>query len=109
MKALFIFIFTFISIIHNPLLAQAGWEQKSDLPATGRINPISFSIGDKGYFGTGSVNSTRYNDFWEYDPENDTWTQKADVSSVGRTGAVSFAINDRGYVGMGRTSNGLIK
>ena len=108
MKSLIILIFTLISIIHNPLLAQISWEQKSSMPAVGRAYPISFSIGDKGYFGTGGISFTYYKDFWEYDPVTDTWTQKADVSNIGRTGAVSFAINDRGYVGMGTTTNGII-
>jgi hypothetical protein len=53
---------------------------------------VGFSIGSKGYIGTGDNGEggdfqVCYKDFWEYEPETDSWTQKADVGGVGRRGA----------------------
>jgi hypothetical protein len=42
-----------------------------------------------------------YNDFWEYDPSNDTWTRKADVPQQGRTNATGISIGSKGYIGLG--------
>jgi N-acetylneuraminic acid mutarotase len=80
------------------------WIQKSDFGGTSRGNAIGFSIGDKGYIGTGSS----YNkDFWEYDPVTDTWTQKADLPGSGRAWAVGFVIGSKGYVGTGKDSDSM--
>lgn len=40
-----------------------------------RTEAVAFSIGNKGYVGTGSYNSypTPLDDFWEYTPETNTW------------------------------------
>ncbi len=44
---------------------------------------------------------TYYNDFWKYDPSNDSWTQIPNLSSQPRIGAIGFSINNTGYVGLG--------
>jgi hypothetical protein len=51
-----------------------AWSQKTDLPALGRYSPVGFSIGDRGYVGTGATrdSGTAMDDFWEYDPQTDT-------------------------------------
>ena len=77
-----------------------GWTQKTDFGGTARDMAVSFSIGDKGYIGTGYVQ-----DFWEYDPETDSWTQKADFPGALRDDAVGFSINNKGYIGTGRGIN----
>lgn len=62
----------------------------------------AFTIGAKGYIGTGNnPNTGAYNDFWEYDPVSDTWTQKANVPPVPRLRGVGFAANGKGYIGLG--------
>lgn len=72
---------------------------KADLPIS-LANTAGFSIGDKGYIGTGFNGSAR-KDFYEYNPSTDQWTKKADFAGGGRYGAVSFVINGKGYIGSG--------
>jgi len=91
-----------------------SWFQKSDFAGIVRSSAVGFSIGGKGYVGTGYNNSysiythcTR--DFWEYDPITNTWSQKADYAGGDLTNAVGFSIGNRGYVGTGayRGPNGV--
>src|SRR5262249_49592523 len=45
------------------------WTQKADFGGTARYWATGFSIGSKGYIGTGyNVNGTCVKDFWEYTP-----------------------------------------
>jgi len=86
-------------IISLPVIAQ--WSQKSDLPGTERNEAIGFSIGSKGYVGLGRnvfIPYVYYQDFWEYDPANNTWLQKEYFPAAGRISTVGFSIGDKGYV-----------
>ena len=83
----------------------AGWTQKANFGGTARWGAIGFSIGTKGYIGTGNeqyagVDNVR-KDFWEYDPTANNWTQKADFGGAGRESAVGFSIGTKGYIGTG--------
>src|SRR6185436_2488794 len=82
------------------------WTQKADFPSTGRRYPISFSIGNKGYVGTGNPNGPYETDLWEYDPSLDTWTSKATFAGIGRAGAVAFSIGTSAYLGTGNDNSG---
>jgi hypothetical protein len=63
---------------------------------------VGFSIGDKGYIGTGTNSGGEFRkDFYEYDPATDTWTQKANVGGEKRAEAVGFSIGNKGYIGTG--------
>jgi len=81
-----------------------SWTQKADFGGVGRLNATGFSIGSKGYLGTGNDGSPYYElkDFWEYDPATNIWTQRADVGGAGRAGAVGFSIGNKGYIGTGK-------
>lgn len=84
------------------------WTQKANFPAAGRHTGVAFSIGNKGYYGTGDngVTFTNYlNDFYEYDPTLNSWTQKANFAGSARNGAVSFVLNGNAYVGTGSGSS----
>ncbi len=91
----------FISV--NMLVAAPGiWIQKADFGGGARDNAVCFSIGSKGYMGTGLINSSDwFKDFWEYDPAANTWTQKADFGGIARTAAIGFSIGSKGYIGLG--------
>src|SRR6266702_242286 len=80
--------------------AQDTWTQKADFGGGLRVFATGFSIGSKGYLGTGAGADgiVHLQDFWEYDPATNAWTQKADFGGGLRDGAVSFAIGDKGYV-----------
>ncbi len=77
------------------------WTQKANFPGGARINTASFSIGDKGYVGTGRIGNTFYSDFWEYDQTTNVWTQKTNFPGVAREGAVGFSIGTKGYIATG--------
>jgi Abnormal spindle-like microcephaly-assoc'd, ASPM-SPD-2-Hydin len=82
--------------------AEDTWTQKADFGGTARLSAVGFSIGSKGYIGTGfDLNLTHKKDFWEYDPAANTWTQKADFGGTARGEAVGFSIGSKGYIGTG--------
>src|SRR5438552_1474100 len=80
--------------------AQNTWTRKADFGGTARYGAAGFSIGSKGYIGTGYDGSDR-KDFWEYDPVTNAWTQKADFGGAGRWASVGFSIGSKGYIGTG--------
>lgn len=77
------------------------WIQKADFLGGERYAAFSFSIGEKGYVGTGTAIGSNKKDFWEFDPVSNSWTQKADFPGVARYGAVGFSIGTKGYAGTG--------
>lgn len=106
------------------------WTEKTSFPGLGRSGAVAFSIGNKGYVGTGDrygVFQEQYTgtgdpiwfqgsgqsssegpllaDFWEYDQQADRWTQKADFSGGARSNAFSFSIDNKGYIGAGYHDN----
>lgn len=78
------------------------WCREMDLIPGVRTNAVGFSIGNKGYIGTGSnMNNNKFNDFWEFDPEQNLWSQKTDFPADARFDAVGFSIGNKGYIGLG--------
>ena len=88
---------------------QSAWTQKADFGGTARSEAVGFSIGSKGYIGTGCDEfSMNTKDFWEYDPLTNVWIQKANFGGQARMGAVGFSIpqSGKGYIGIGSYWNG---
>lgn len=90
------------------------WTQKAEMPALAkkRSAAVAFSIGTKGYVGTGyDDDGNKLKDFWAYDSTNDTWTSIASLpaDASGRYSAVAFAVNGKGYVGTGVGEDGVLK
>ncbi len=111
MKKVNYFIIPLILSFYN--LFAESWTQKADLPGGARSQSVSFSIGNKGYIGTGIAgrpthddSQVKYQDFWEWDPVTNVWTQKADFAGGIRYGAVGFSIGAKGYVGTGTGVDG---
>ena len=77
------------------------WTQKADFGGTARTAAVGFSIGNKGYIGTGNSGGVFQKDLWEYDPLTDTWQQKSDFDGDPRWFAVGFSIDSKGYIGTG--------
>lgn len=77
------------------------WTRKADFGGSAReyISAVGFSIGNKGYLGTGYPE--RLKDFWEYDLANNIWTRKADLGGGARASANGFSIGSKGYIGCG--------
>ena len=79
-----------------------SWTRKADFKGSPRSTAIGFSIGDKGYIGTGFNDNYDFKaDFWEYDPSADSWVQKSDFAGAKRSQAIGFSIGDKGYIGTG--------
>lgn len=79
-----------------------SWTQKADFGGGTRFGAVGFSIGSKGYVGTGtSAAYVDFNDLWEYNPVTNTWIQKASMPGTARDGATGFSINGKGYMGLG--------
>lgn len=76
------------------------WTAKNIPPFSAREGAFSFSIGNYGYVGSGSPDGsvTVLNDFWRYDPVNDSWFQMPDFPGNGRIAATTFVINGKAYV-----------
>ena len=87
------------------------WTQKADFGGTPRLGAVGFSIGNKGYIGTGAsyIDEPLAKDFWEYDPHNNTWSQKADFGGGVRGNAIGFGIGSKGYIGTGSDGHGYRK
>ncbi len=100
---LVLFSFLFIGTIQSYAQLPDTWTPKSNFGGSERYGAVGFSIGTKGYMGTGWAGA-RTKDFWEYDPASDTWTQKADFAGKARVFASGFSIGTKGYVGCGDDS-----
>src|ERR1035437_1095553 len=85
--------------------AQGTWIQKANFGGTARWHAVGFSIGSKGYIGTGGDGSVPFKkDFWEWDQSSNVWTQKANFGGTARWKAVGFSIGSKGYIGTGEGS-----
>jgi hypothetical protein len=92
------------------LLKADYWTQKANFTGSGLLLPFSFSIGSKGYIGTGETNTGAFtDDFWEYDPSTNIWTQKAVFGGGGRFEANGFSIGNKGYAGLGFGYSGYLQ
>jgi N-acetylneuraminic acid mutarotase len=113
MKSIYIFLAIITALLQFTInsFAQAPntWTQKNGIPngPSPRVEAVCFSIGTKGYIGTGLGSSGYYlNDFWEYDISTNAWTQKANFGGTARGFAVGFSIGAKGYIGTGLGSSG---
>jgi N-acetylneuraminic acid mutarotase len=88
--------------------AKDSWEKLSDFPGEPRSSAVGFSMNGMGYVGLGysyDMGFTNYNDFWEYNPENDTWTQLPDFPGNSSTEKlIGYGVNNHCYVGMGQSN-----
>lgn len=97
------------------------WTQKTSLTGSKRTEAVAFVHNNLAYVVTGLNNGTYLNDFWVYDPSNDTWTEKRKISSVNddedydddygdnirRSNGIVFVMDDNAYLVCGNR-NGVI-
>src|SRR6516164_997902 len=99
MKRIILLIAFLFAVCLSNTYAQNTWKPKAACGGPGREGAVGFSIGSKGYIGTGlnssSIPSTYFRDFWEYDPATDAWTQKADFGGTVRGTATGFSIGNK--------------
>jgi len=99
-----------ICLVSSTYFAQGTWTAKTDFPDSARVYAVAFSIGDKGYYGTGqNALGNHMKDFWEYNPATDQWTKLADFGGVARRAAVGFSANGKGYIGTGNDGSTALK
>lgn len=84
------------------------WNQKASFPGAPRYGSAAFSIGNKGYIGTGYDGNVNYKDFFEFDPISNSWVQKADFGGEPRGYGIGFAIGNNGYIGIGNNADGAL-
>ncbi|MES2285882.1 MAG: T9SS type A sorting domain-containing protein [Bacteroidota bacterium] len=82
--------------------AQSTWTQRANFGGGVRQSAVCFSIGTKGYIGTG-FSGTNKQDLWEWNQVTDTWTQKANFPGPARQQLAGFSIGTKGYLGTGWT------
>jgi N-acetylneuraminic acid mutarotase len=70
-------------------------------PGSARDATVSFTLNNKGYVGLGENSSTKFQDFYRYDPTSNTWASVPTFGGVARRGAVAFVLGDTVYVGQG--------
>jgi N-acetylneuraminic acid mutarotase len=77
------------------------WLSKADFPGDAISWQSSFSIGDKGYVGTGTTPEGNYTgEFYEYDEASDEWHVLNSMPRGGTQG-IGFAVDEKGYLGLG--------
>ncbi len=79
------------------------WAQKADYTGNSTSDQTCFSIGTKGYLGTGytSGNTAETKEFFEWDQATNVWTAKTNFGGLRRRYAVGFSIGTKGYMGSG--------
>jgi hypothetical protein len=81
------------------------WTTKAPFPGTPRRSEVCFSIGNKGYIGTGArSDDVLLKDFWEYDAVTNICFKNRFSRNCKRS-CLAFSIGTKGYVGMGYDGN----
>ena len=93
-------LYVVLSCLISATLFAQTWTMKA--PPGGKVRgAIGFSIGTKGYIGTGDRGGAfATSDFWEWTQATNVWTQKANVGTAYWLG-VGFSIGTKGYAGAG--------
>ena len=84
---------------YNPL--NNTWVQRTNFPGGDRYALTSFSIGTKGYVGTGVDPNVMRKDFYAFTPSLNTWAPIADMPISGRSACSSFTIRVQGFIVFG--------
>ena len=79
------------------------WKQVAGFPGTARTAAISFTVGNKAYFGigwAGDHSGNSLSDVWEYDPLKNSWQKKTDYPGPRGSAIGGFAVanQNKGYV-----------
>ena len=100
----FIILSAFISCAPKSNLSnQSGnWAFVNELDGPARSEAVSFVIGNEVYIGTGwDGMTTRFADFWKYNPGNSSWIQINNMPGPARSSAVAFSVGQKAYIGTG--------
>lgn len=82
------------------------WAIEDDLPTGETYDEVSFTIGQKAYLGTGTINGNEFSsNFWALDQTTNTWARVSNLPGESRWGAFAFSIGNKAYVGGGHGQN----
>lgn len=73
--------------------------QIADFPGNEVVMAAAFSLGGRGYVGTGLPLGAG---FFQYDPILNRWSPKANFPGNNRNAAIGFSIGNNGYLGLGK-------
>ena len=81
------------------------WVPAKTFPGPGRMQALSFAIGERGFYGTGYNDDPDLgylDDWWEY--HNDEWIPRARFQGSRRSNSIGFALKGNGFLftGIGR-------
>ena len=102
----YVLLFSFLS---TGVLMGQEWTMTTPLPqeAPARHHPVNFTLNGYGYLGTGgSAEDEFLDDFWRFDPINETWEELAPFPGGGRSFSYGVSYENKAYVGFGRNENG---
>jgi N-acetylneuraminic acid mutarotase len=75
------------------------WAFSGFFPGASRTEAVAFSVGSKGYYGTGyNTNDGYLDDFWEFNPANNVWTRKTPFRGGTRGQAIGLSLAGHGYI-----------
>ncbi|MBO9632071.1 MAG: IPT/TIG domain-containing protein [Chitinophagaceae bacterium] len=98
--------------VYDPVAQPNFWSTLSDAPAdmvpADAQNLRALVFNGKVYMGTGLVNGTRSDKWWEFHPATNTATAMKNLPQA-VSGAVPFVLNSNIYVGFGSTNQQLYK
>ncbi|OYU95708.1 MAG: hypothetical protein CFE21_11255 [Bacteroidetes bacterium B1(2017)] len=85
-----------------------SWTAIADYAGEARSNAMAFTLNGLAYAGTGITSypaSKLFNDFWCYNPAQNTWKQIASYPGEARYHCMQFTLANIPYVGAGVTTN----
>ncbi len=90
----------YIGVGENPILWEYNpssntWRRMTDFPSSNTWRGVGFAISGKGY-----IYSHSSEEFYEFDPDNDSWALKAHCP-IEAVASVGFSIGGKGYIGTG--------
>jgi N-acetylneuraminic acid mutarotase len=83
------------------------WTQMADHPGPGRTNGSAFALNGLGYAGYGADGTTRYGDFYSYDPVTDDWTAVVSIPGAPSYYDAAVSTENAAYCVMRSTSQTL--
>lgn len=87
-----------------------AWEEISSMPSSFRTHhSFGFSHNGAGYIVTGQSESGPRNEFYRYDPAQDTWSQLDDFPGTPRGFAIGDKANGKVYFGFGYDGDGYLR
>ena len=100
-----------LNLITLPTVLQSqSWVQVNSLPDSFNEthHSFAFSFDDTGYIVAGNSNSGERDDFYQYDPINDSWTELTPFPGNPRGFAIGDTWNGKAYFGFGHDGTSLL-